>query len=59
MTKKRVDVELELSTLAWYSSEATKANMSRRKYMTRVMERIADMMQQRPDLSIKMVIGND
>lgn len=42
MDKKRVDVEISLFNLAYASSEATKLGISRRQYMTRLMERVYD-----------------
>jgi len=54
--KKRIDVELDLDVLSWYSSQATKLNMSRRQYMTRVMERVQDIMGQSPDTPLRYVI---
>lgn len=54
--KKRVDVELDLKVLAWYSAEATRLNMSRRQYMTRVMEKVQSVMEQSPNTPLKYVI---
>jgi len=39
MTKKRVDIELKVTTLAWAASESTKLGISRRQYLARVIER--------------------
>ena len=54
--KKRVDVELDLEILAWYSSEATKLGMSRRQYMTKILERVQDCMEQSPNISLRYEI---
>ena len=48
MDKKRVDIELELDILSFYAAEATKKDMSRRKFMALVLERVCDVMQQSP-----------
>ena len=58
MSKKRVDIELELDVLAWYASEATKASMSRRQFMTRVLEKVQDIMEQSPNLSLVHVVSS-
>ena len=54
--KKRVDVELDLEILAWYSSEATKLGMSRRQYMTKILEKVQDCMEQSPNISLRYAI---
>ena len=56
MVKKRVDVELPLEALAWYSYQATKANMSRRQYMTNVLYNIWNTVQQSPNMPVKSAI---
>lgn len=39
MAKKRVDIEVEINTLAWAASEATKLGISRRQYLSKLIER--------------------
>lgn len=38
MAKKRVDVEVEINTLAWAASEAVKLGISRRQYLAKLIE---------------------
>ena len=57
MDKKRVDVEISLFNLAYASSEATKLGISRRQYMTRLMEKVLGTLQQSPNLPIKDIVS--
>lgn len=57
MDKKRVDVEISLFNLAYASSEATKLGISRRQYMTRLMERVLGTLQQSPSIPIKDIVS--
>jgi len=42
MKRKRVDIEPTLHTLAWAASEATKLGISRRQFLTRLVEAISN-----------------
>lgn len=38
--KKRVDIEVSIEALAWAASQATKLGISRRQFLTRLIERM-------------------
>ena len=37
MSKKRVDIEVDIDVLAWAASEATKLGISRRQYLSKLI----------------------
>jgi hypothetical protein len=56
MERKRIDVELDLDSLAWYASKAVKGGMSRRQYMSKILKRVAEISEQSPDMPLRYVL---